>query len=116
MVKRIRKISRDSNSSNKNKFTPEQEAEVNALVKFFKGKGFKRSSEISKYIRDNKLGKKFPNISGILQMSDNEGNAWNFEGGIAPAFYREICLRLELNDNGSYAHVDGFTSYKNIIK
>ena len=70
-------------------FSLEEEQEVNELVKLFRGMGFTRSAQISLYIRQNKLGYKFPNISGYLELTrDDAGysDTWEFEGGIKPRF------------------------------
>ena len=98
-----------------NKLNSKAEREVGELVAFFASKGFHDSSQVSNYIRANKLGYKFPNISGFLELSrdDKSGitDTWVFEGGIAPRFYREICKRLGLANRGSRARVTGFKSY-----
>lgn len=88
------------------------EKEISELVTFFKMKGFTHSSQVSKYIRNNKLGKKYRNISGFLEMSNEEGDSWTFEGGIAPQYYKEICHRLNLDNNRTDSFVVGFESYK----
>ena len=87
-----------------------QEQEINTLVNLFRNKGFSRSSDISNYIWKNKLGNMFPHISGYIEMSNGRDN-WTFKGGIAPRYYREICERLELCNNGSRAQVVDFTSF-----
>lgn len=88
-----------------------QEREVDALVEMFKGFGFNRSAQVSRYIRDHKLGRQFPNIAGYLELDRDGVDRWEFEGGIKPCFYAEVCRRLELGDQGSRAHVVGFESY-----
>ena len=93
----------------------DEEREVDKLVKLFRGMGFTRSAQISLYIRQNKLGYKFPNISGYLELRrDDAGcvDTWEFEGGIKPRFYREVCKRLRIGNNGSAARVTGFESYR----
>lgn len=101
--------------ANFGEFSLEEEQEVNELVKLFRGMGFTRSAQISLYIRQNKLGYKFPNISGYLELTrDDAGysDTWEFEGGIKPRFYREVCERLQIGNNGSSARVTGFESYR----
>ena len=90
--------------------TCEQKNEVNALIEECRDMGFRSSSEVSHYIRDNRLGYKYQHISGYLTMSDGRGE-WEFEGGIAPQFYAYICKKLELRNNGSHARVEKFESY-----
>lgn len=87
-----------------------EEEEVEALVAFFKGKGFSRSSQISNYIVEHELGKKFKHISGYLELSNGE-EIWEFEGGISPRYYAQICDRLDLGNEGSDSHVAGFSSF-----
>ena len=93
----------------------DEECEVEQLVALFRNKGFTRSAQISHYIRKHQLGLQFPNISGFLELTrDRNGIAdtWEFEGGIKPRFYRAICERLEIGNNGSDAQVSGFESYR----
>lgn len=93
--------------------TAAQESEVNKLVELFAGMGFAKSADISRYIRTHKLGRQFPNVAGYLKLSSHEGNdTWEFEGGIKPCYYAEVCRRLELSDQGSRAHVTGFESFR----
>lgn len=93
----------------------DEEREVEQLVALFHGMGFTRSAQISRYIREHRLGFQFPNISGFLELTrDDDGYAdtWEFEGGIKPQFYAEVCNRLGLNNNCSRARVIGFESYR----
>ena len=93
----------------------DEEREVEQLVALFQGMGFKRSAQISHYIREHRLGLQFPNISGFLELTrDDDGFAdtWEFEGGIKPKFYAEVCNRLGLDNNRSRARVTGFESYR----
>ena len=93
----------------------DEEREVEQLVALFRGMGFKRSAQISHYIRRHRLGFRFPNISGFLELTRGHAgftDTWEFEGGIKPRFYAEVCNRLELDNNGSRARVTGFESYK----
>ena len=93
----------------------DEEHEVNQLVELFHGMGFTSSTQLSRYIRDHRLGFQFPNISGFLELTrDDDGFAdtWEFEGGIKPKFYAEVCSRLGLSNNRSRARVSGFESYK----
>ena len=39
-------------------------------------------------------------------------DTWEFEGGIKPRFYAEICRWLELDNNRSDSRVSGFESYR----
>ena len=96
------------------RLSSDEELEVEQLVALFQGMGFTKSAQISRYIREHRLGLQFPNISGFLELTrDDDGFAdtWEFEGGIKPKFYAEVCNRLGLNNNGSRARVTGFESY-----
>ncbi|MBD1578035.1 hypothetical protein HC723_16760 [Vibrio sp. S11_S32] len=72
---------------------------------------FRFSSELSKYITSNKLGHKYPNIAGIVTMTDEE-KEWDFDGGFPKGIYRIICQELSLTDKGTSARAIGFTSYQ----
>ena len=92
-----------------------EEREVEELVAKFREMGFTKSAQISNYIRKHRLGFQFPNITGVLELKRGDGDCvdtWKFNGGIAPRFYREICNRLGLGNNGSNAEVSGFESYR----
>jgi hypothetical protein len=39
---------------------------------------------------------------------------WDFEGGIHPKYYAEICRRLDLDDNNTQSWVEDFKSYKEL--
>ena len=96
--------------------TEDEESEVSELVAEFSSMGFTSSAEVSRYIRDHNFGCRYPNISGFLELTKENDigdvDTWEFEGGIKPKFYREICRRLELGNNGSGARVTGFESYR----
>lgn len=93
--------------------TPQEAEELSSLLSLFKSKNFTTSSQISACIRANKLGKDFPNLSGILTM-ENETDRWKFEGGIAPKFYAIVCSYLGLSNNHSGARPVDFTPYENL--
>lgn len=93
----------------------DEDREVERLVALFRGMGFTRSAQISRYIREHRLGLQFPNISGFLELTrDDNGfvDTWEFDGGIKPKFYAEVCNRLNLYNRGSRARVTGFESYR----
>lgn len=73
--------------------------------------GFTHSSQVSSYIMKNKLGYKYKNISGIIKM-ECDGRTWKFKGGFPPIIYAQICSKLGLGNQGSYAKVVGFNSFK----
>ena len=88
-----------------------EEKEFEQLVKELKTLGFTNSSEVSDYIVKNKLGYKYENISGILEMT-NKGNKWNFEGGFPKHIYARLCQELNLENNGTTAKPGQFQSFK----
>lgn len=85
--------------------------ELSALLTDMCKKEFKLSSELSKYIKSNRLGNKYPNIAGVVTMS-NGSDEWDFQGGFPKDIYRIICLEMGLRDKGTYAKAIKFTSYK----
>lgn len=89
------------------------EQEFNELVTELSAQGFTHSSEVSEYIVKNKLGAKYKNISGVLQMK-KRGDEWSFEGGVPPDIYARLCQKLNLKNKGSQARPGEFTPYKNV--
>lgn len=89
--------------------------EFELLVAEVQAKGFTRSSEVSNYIVKNRLGDKYQNISGILEMQ-NSHSTWKFNGGFPPVIYRMLCERLNLGNNETDSKVVGFTSFKVLNK
>lgn len=87
--------------------------EFEQLVAEIKSLGFTRSNQVSWYIRENRLGNKYKNISGIVKMQ-KDGDLWSFEGGFPSDIYARLCRELELNNQGSYARVVGFKPYKDL--
>jgi len=85
--------------------------ELYRLLKDMLPHNFTHSSQLSSYIIENKLGYKYPNISGIVRMA-NSKREWNFPGGISPGIYAIICDELELGNKGTEAIPIKFTSFK----
>lgn len=90
-----------------------EEKEFKNLVNEMKHFGFKHSSQVSSYIVSNRLGYKYKNISGILQM-ELDGTTWNFKGGFPPKIYAKLCDELGLSNNGTRARAVSFESFGNI--
>ena len=90
-----------------------EEAEFKALVNEILPLNFSRSAQVSNYIVENKLGYKYQNISGVLEMTSN-GTSWNFKGGFPPKIYARLCQELGLGNQGSSAKPTNFTPFKNI--
>lgn len=87
--------------------------EFSALVREIDGLGFTRSSEVSQYIVRNKLGQKYPHISGVVTMRA-QGRDWEFVGGFPSHIYARLCQQLGLTSNGSYAQVVRFKPFSQI--
>ena len=92
-----------------------EEEEFSQLVAEMSALNCTRSSQVSAYIVRNKLGFKYKNISGFLEM-ELEGRRWNFNGGFPPHIYARLCDALGLGNQGSRATPVAFTPYKDIIK
>jgi len=72
-----------------------------------------KSHEVSNYIVKNRLGDKYQNLAGKLEM-ENSSNQWIFDGGIDPKHYKALCRRLGLSNKYTDSRVKSFTSYKDI--
>lgn len=84
--------------------------EFSSLTREIQALGFSRSAEVSQYIVRNKLGQKYPHISGVVTMR-SEGRDWRFVGGFPSHIYAQLCQALNLNSNGSYAKVVHFEPF-----
>jgi hypothetical protein len=93
------------------KFNDIERNEFELLVAEVQSKGFMKSAEVSNYIVRNRLGEKYQNISGILEMK-NSHSSWEFNGGFPPIIYKMLCNRLNLGNNETDSKVVGFKSYK----
>ena len=85
-------------------------SELYELVEEIAGQGFHYSGDLSNYITRQKLGYKYPNISGVVTMKANS-NTWTFKGGFPANIYRIVCTILNLSSKGSRARVVRFRSY-----
>ena len=90
-----------------------EEEEFSLLVKEISKLGFTHSKQVSEYIVRNRLGHKYKNISGVLQMQVR-GTEWSFNGGFPPNIYARLCCELDLENQGSEAKPKGFRSYKEL--
>ena len=91
-----------------------EEQEFRQLVEEMSAFSFTHSRQVSAYIVRNKLGWKYKNISGILQMKRNS-DIWDFNGGFPPKIYARLCKELGLENQGSKAVPSKFTPYKDIL-
>lgn len=90
-----------------------EEREFQDLVAEMKQLGYTHSSQVSNYIVSNRLGYKYRNISGVLQMALN-GTIWNFKGGFPPNIYARLCNELDLSNEGTKAKPIAFESFDSI--
>lgn len=90
-----------------------KEEEFELLVVEVQSKGFTQSAQVSNYIIMNRLGDKYQNISGMLEMTNGD-TSWNFNGGFPPRIYARLCEKLGLGNKGTNARVIGFTSFKDL--
>ncbi|MEY0027220.1 hypothetical protein AB7459_01160 [Providencia rettgeri] len=90
-----------------------EENEFQQLVAEIAVLGFANSAQVSQYIVNNKLGNKYQNISGILEMKKS-GEIWDFKGGFPPKIYARLCQKLKLMNNNSTARPRKFTYFKDI--
>ena len=98
-----------------NKFSLQDEMaeELADLILEVESLNFSLSSELSNYITQNSLGKKYPNISGSVTMQ-NGCDTWSLNGGFPRNIYRIICQELSLHGKGTTAQAVGFRSYKSM--
>lgn len=87
--------------------------ELYNLISEMRSKNFEYSKSLAKYITTNKLGNKYPNISGRVDMEKN-GNEWSFDGGFPTKIYAIVCSELGLKNQESGASVVGFTPHKDL--
>lgn len=92
-----------------------EDKEFKQLVEEMIPLNFTKSYQVSAYIMEKELGKKYKNISGIVTM-EQEGRQWDFKGGFPPNIYAQLCSKLNLGNNGSYARVTGFKSFNTLKK
>jgi len=90
-----------------------EKEEFELLVAEMESKGFTMSGQVSNYIIKNRLGDKYKNISGVLEM-ENSTSTWKFNGGFPPRIYAKLCERLNLGNKGTRSRVTGFTSFKDL--
>lgn len=90
-----------------------EDKEFELLVAEIEPKSFTMSAQVSDYIVKNRLGDKYKNISGILEM-ENNGSSWKFNGGFPPRIYAELCRRIGLGNKGTNSRVVGFIPFKDM--
>ncbi|MDX7839503.1 hypothetical protein SJS76_08145 [Aeromonas caviae] len=90
-----------------------EEDEFKSLVAETTKFAFTHSNQVSHYIVSNRLGYKYKNISGVLQM-ELDGTTWDFKGGFPPNIYAKLCDELGLSNSGTRAKAVAFESFGNI--
>ncbi|MBM7070672.1 hypothetical protein JQC92_01265 [Shewanella sp. 202IG2-18] len=93
----------------------QKDKEFKQLVNDLSPLKFRTSKELSAYIVQNNLGHHYPNISGVLDMSNGE-DSWKYEGGFPPDIYRRLCIELKLESQHSLARPGSFKSYNQLSK
>ncbi len=91
-------------------YDEEQREQFEDLCRECRDKGFTKSSEVSRYIKDNKLGNKYDLISGKITF-DNDNV---LEGGISPKCYGRLCRALALVERQTYIKPKAFESYREL--
>ena len=89
--------------------------ELQQLLTQMRPKKFKRSKQLSAYIVRHQLGYKYPNISGIVTMQQ-EDREWDFHGGFPTDIYRIICEELGLDNERTDARAIKFTPFESIYR
>jgi cold shock CspA family protein len=113
--KEIRKVEKKRPKLLKKKKMQEdiEEKEFGQLVAEMQGLGITESKHVSRYIMSNKLGHKYKNISGIVEM-EQDGTVWDFKGGFPPKIYARLCSELGLSNQGTRARALGFKAFKDL--
>lgn len=89
------------------------EREFQMLVMEMRPKGFRMSWQVSRYIVEHKLGRKYKFISGLLDF-ENSYSSWTFKGGISPKYYARLCRALNLANKKTDSYVRDFTPYAEV--
>ena len=90
-----------------------EEKEFEQLVAEMRSLGITESREVSWHIMNNRLGDKYKNISGVVEM-EQDGTSWNFKGGFPPDIYARLCRELGLSNQGTRARAVGFKPFKDL--
>ena len=90
-----------------------KEKEFKQLVAEMRPLRFTKSKEVSRYIVGKKLGYKYKNISGILEMTLNT-ESWDFEGGFPKDIYAKLCVELRVIGQGTNVQPGKFTPFKDL--
>lgn len=90
-----------------------EEREFQQLVNEIRNLGFTESKQVSKYIRKNRLGYRYGNLTGVLRMGKGL-DAWDFVGGIHYDFYTRLCSTLNLSSQKSGAKPTYFKSFNDL--
>ena len=111
--KKIPEIPKAVSLAQENNLSKIESEELLKLITDMKAMNFSSSGDLSNYIKRNKLGHKYPNISGIVTMTSGR-DTWNFEGGFPSKIYAIVCKELQLKGKGTFAQVVGFKPYKDL--
>jgi cold shock CspA family protein len=90
-----------------------EEKEFEQLVAEMKSLGITESRGVTWHIMNNRLGDKYKNISGVVQM-EQDGTSWDFKGGFPKDIYKRLCRELGLSNQGTRARAVGFKAFKDL--
>ena len=90
-----------------------ERAEFERLVSELKELEFSSSKDLTSHILQNKLGTRFPHISGILEM-EKDGRTYDFKGGLPPHIFARLCHRLGLQRDTSNASAKKIRSFQEL--
>ena len=93
--------------------TREEASEMYRLLVEMLPLALRTSKQLSAYIVQHQLGRRYQTIAGIVRMRQ-DGEEWNFEGGFSKAVYHIICVELGLVNQGTRAEAVGFTPFKEL--
>jgi hypothetical protein len=99
--------------ADKYKLSQVEADELHKLLKDMFPLDFTTSKELSEYITSHQLGYKYPNISGIVKMKEEEYE-WDFHGGFPKKIYAIVCRELKLISQGTKANAIKFTPFKEV--
>lgn len=67
-----------------------QDSQYQKLLKEAKSRGLTTPGEVSRYIVDNRLWKRYPSISGRMEFE----SGGKMSGAVAPGYYSRLCSDL----------------------
>ena len=89
-----------------------QKKEADALIRDIRRSipNITRSADVSHYIVEHRVQRKYSHIAGHLEMAD-QSSSWTYKGGISPKWYAYVCENLGVHKKGARVQAGKFTSY-----